>query len=110
MTKHVLILVRLAGRIVRLLVALVDFSERFPLDRLAMVLELAVHRLEEQPTESVPDPLRDAKYAAGRIGVADKTLGRLTKKGLLPVHSYVNRKRLFRESDIERCRRLYRGE
>ncbi|MBK1442588.1 hypothetical protein JHJ32_21490 [Parapedobacter sp. ISTM3] len=57
-----------------------------------------------------PDTLHDAKYAAERIGVVDKTLSRLIKKGLLPIHSYVNRKRQFLESDIERCRRFYRDE
>lgn len=56
------------------------------------------------------DPLHDAKYAAGRIGVVDRTLRRLTHKGLLPVHTHFNGKRWFRESDIERCRRYYRGE
>jgi hypothetical protein len=55
------------------------------------------------------DTLHDAKYAAERISVGDKTLSRLTRKGLLPIHSYVNRKRLFLASDIERCRRYYRG-
>ena len=57
-----------------------------------------------------PDPLHDAKYAADRIGVVDRTLRRLTQKGELPVDSYVNGKRQFRASSIERCRRLYRGE
>jgi hypothetical protein len=56
------------------------------------------------------DTLHDAKYAADRIGVSDKTITRLTVQGRLPIDSYVNRKRQFRKSDIERCRRYYRGE
>jgi len=50
------------------------------------------------------DPLHHAD-AADRIGVVDKTISRLTKKGILPVACCINRKRQFRESDIERCRR-----
>lgn len=61
-----------------------------------------------QPPEE--DTLHDAKYAADRIGVSDKTITRLTMQGRLPIDSYVNRKRQFRKSDIERCRRYYRGE
>ncbi|MFC6101486.1 helix-turn-helix transcriptional regulator [Olivibacter domesticus] len=56
------------------------------------------------------DTLHSARYAAERIGISDKTVYRLTKSGMLPVHSYCNRERRFLLSDIERCRRYYRGE
>lgn len=62
------------------------------------------------PETLAEDPLHDAVYAADRIGVSDKTLGRQIKKGLLTVADRKNRKRLFRKSDIEKCRRFYRGE
>lgn len=52
---------------------------------------------------------RDAKYAEDRIGVSERTVMRLTAKGILPIALYVNRKRQFRDSDVERCRRYYRG-
>jgi len=67
---------------------------------------------KQQQTLSPPEEetLHDAKYAADRIGVSDKTVTRLTVQGRLPIDSYVNRKRQFRKSDIERCRRYYRGE
>lgn len=85
----------------RLITALLEWSD------------LSIAELKEKangPRDTVPeDTLHDAKYAAERIGVGDKTLSRLTRKGLLPIHSYVNRKRLFLASDIERCRRYYRG-
>ncbi|WP_177181078.1 helix-turn-helix domain-containing protein [Parapedobacter koreensis] len=67
-------------------------------------------RQNHQSEPVTPELLRDAKYAAERIGVVDRTLRRLTRKGMLPIHSYVNRRRRFRENDIERCRRFYRGE
>jgi len=57
-----------------------------------------------------PEPLHDPVYAADRIGVVDRTLYRLTKKGMLPVHTYKDGVRQFRQSDIERCRKYYRGE
>ncbi|MGK6351577.1 helix-turn-helix domain-containing protein [Parapedobacter sp. DT-150] len=68
-----------------------------------------LHAIQREQAEN-PDPLHDAKYAANRIGVVDRTLYRLIKKGILPVDSYENGRRLFRESDIERCRRYYHGE
>ncbi|MDX3916141.1 MULTISPECIES: hypothetical protein [Olivibacter] len=64
----------------------------------------------EQLKEKEEDTLHDARYAAERIGVSEKTISRLTGQGMLPIHSYVNRKRQFRKSDIDRCRRYYRGE
>jgi len=64
-------------------------------------------RRESLPKSDDQGRLFDAKYAEARIGVGDKTISRLSRKGELPVICYVNRKRQFRESDIERCRRLY---
>jgi len=61
-----------------------------------------------QPQES--DRLYSAKYAADRIGVGERTIYRLTARGLLPVQTYTLGTRRFRHSDIERCRRYYRGE
>lgn len=126
MTKHMIALVRLASDMVRLLGALVNFvlredvqklittlsdiAGRFPVEKLALALDLTVRRLEAASPLPDTDPLHDAKYAAERIGVVVKTIGRLTKKGMLPVDSYLNAKRMFRESHIERCRRYYRGE
>ena len=92
-----------------------QFQQR-QLEKLLAILEK--HALtcacngKQQQTRSPPeeDTLHDAKYAADRIGVSDKTITRLTMQGRLPIHSCVNRKRQFRKSDIERCRRYYRGE
>lgn len=62
------------------------------------------------PQQPDPEPLHGAKYAADRIGVGERTIYRLTQRGMLPVHSYIRGTRQFRHSDIERCRRFYRGE
>jgi|GEM_PF-3460894 len=71
-----------------------------------------VQGIEERPAqEPIPeDPLRDAQYAANRIGVSDKTVCRLTQRNMLPIICVINRKKQFRNSDIERCRGYYRGE
>lgn len=87
--------------------------QREQLEKLLSVLQ--TKQISESPFESnlnrqVEDTLHDAKYAADRIGVSDKTIFRLTAQGMLPVASYVNRKRQFRKSDIESCRRYYRGD
>ncbi|GAA4777962.1 hypothetical protein GCM10023231_00500 [Olivibacter ginsenosidimutans] len=65
---------------------------------------------EGMPKTLSDEVLYNAKYAADRIGVSDKTIGRLTQRGDLPVVAVKRRKRQFRLSDIERCRRYYRGE
>lgn len=65
---------------------------------------------EHTPNTPKPDRLYGAKYAADRIGVGERTIYRLTQRGMLPVHSYTLGMRQFRHSDIERCRRYYRGE
>ncbi|WP_262249996.1 helix-turn-helix transcriptional regulator [Parapedobacter soli] len=65
---------------------------------------------EPTPQKQDDDRLYSAKYAAERIGVGERTIYRLTKRGLLPVDSYTLGMRLFRHSDIERCRRFYLGE
>ncbi len=66
----------------------------------------------QEPGQQRPDPdrLYSAKYAADRIGVGERTIYRLTQRGMLPVDSYALGMRQFRHSDIERCRRYYRGE
>lgn len=66
----------------------------------------------QEPAPQAPDPdgLYGAKYAANRIGVGERTVYRLTQRGMLPVDSYTLGMRQFRHSDIERCRRYYRGE
>ena len=114
MTKHMIALVRLAVDMTQLVGTLVNFVLREDvqtlIDKLHQVLDLTIRQLHDMPDDTKPDPLHDAKFAAERIGVVDRTLRRLTKKGMLPVHSHINGKRWFRESDIERCRRYYRGE
>lgn len=65
---------------------------------------------EPTPNTPKPDRLYGAKYAADRIGVGERTIYRLTQRGLLPVDSYALGMRQFRHNDIERCRRYYRGE
>lgn len=86
--------------------------QRSQLEKLLTVLEAKQVSLGSSNTQEpvMDDTLHDARYAAERIGVSEKTISRLTGQGMLPIHSYVNRRRQFRKSDIDRCRRYYRGE
>lgn len=105
------------NRIVNLISAMLNTI----IDILKQILELLT-RMEQgaasgnaaagQPAPQKPDGdrLYSAKYAADRIGVGERTIYRLTERGLLPVDSYELGMRLFRHSDIERCRRFYLGE
>lgn len=79
--------------------------------KLTIIAEhLQTEKMNVEPSTPEPDPLYDASYAADRIGVVDRTLYRLTGKGMLPIGSYGDKgTRLFRHSDIERCRRYYLG-
>lgn len=70
---------------------------------------LKVRRDSLEASIVVEEEYHDAKEAEGIIGVSERTLKRLTDKGQLPVSHYVNRKRMFKKSDVERCRRYYRG-
>ena len=116
MTKHVIALVRLAKNITQLLNTLVYLVRHEDLqtlvNKLHSALDLIIRKLDAEPAKPDPEPelLYDAKSAAARIGVGERTIYRLTQRGLLPVHSYVLGMRQFRHSDIERCRRFYRGE
>ena|SRR5690606_67400 len=93
----------------KLIALLVRYTESVTPEKWATAVDLAVRLLNNAEHTPQQDPLRDAKYAADRIGVVVKTIDRLVAKGILPVHSIINAKRMFRESDIERCRRYYRG-
>ncbi|GGG94017.1 hypothetical protein GCM10007415_31320 [Parapedobacter pyrenivorans] len=85
-------------------------AERFPLEKLDQVFDMVCQHPPVACNTPEPDPLYDASYAADRIGVVDRTLYRLTGKGKLPIDSYGDKgTRLFRHSDIERCRRYYLG-
>src|SRR3546814_21908 len=48
MTKHLIALVRMAGRSYRILVTLTEFTERFPLDRFITAVELFIQWVERQ--------------------------------------------------------------
>lgn len=91
------------GQMVRLLAKVVEPPADPPADA-------PVKLPEPASDEREPERLYDAKYAAERIGVVDRTIYRLTEIGMLPVDSYKKGIRQFRHSDIERCRRYYRGE
>lgn len=90
------------GQMVRLLAKVVEQPAASLTDAPAKLPEPA-------PDEQELDQLYDAKYAAERIGVVERTVYRLTEKGMLPVHAYHRGQRRFLHSDIERCRREYRG-
>lgn len=117
--KHTLLMNQFVNLISALLNTIIDILERI-LEQLVLIAN-GVNRgayspasieLPEPPSQE-PDPadrLHGAKYAANRIGVVDRTLYRLTERGMLPVHSYTLGMRQFLHSDIERCRRYYLGE
>lgn len=70
---------------------------------------LKARRESLEASVDVEEEYHDAEEAEGIIGVSERTLKRMTKSGLLPISHYANRKRMFKKSDVEHCRRYYRG-
>ncbi len=52
---------------------------------------------------------RDAKYTMDRVGISESTLLRCQHKGLISVAKIENNKKLFRDTDVERLRKVYWG-
>lgn len=76
---------------------------------LGQIYRMLVEWKGEHTIPEPPDPLRDRAYAMGRIGISEKTVYRLTREGKLPIAEVINRRKFYRESDIEACRQYYRG-
>jgi len=52
---------------------------------------------------------RDAAYVMDRVGISKSTLLRCQNNGAICVAKIVNKKKLFRNQDVERLRRNYWG-
>jgi|GEM_PF-887375 len=76
---------------------------------LGQIYRMLLESKTENAAPEPPDPLHDRAYAMDRIGISEKTVYRLTREGKLPVADVINRRKFYRESDIEACRRYYRG-
>ena len=111
--KRMLLMNRIIDLISAMLNTIIDILKQI-LEQLTRMDQGAINGVvglqEPTPQASEPDRLYGAKYAADRTGVGERTIYRLTQRGMLPVDSYALGMRQFRHSDIERCRRYYRGE
>lgn len=63
------------------------------------------HRLIHKENEETI--LRDANYVIDRVGISMSTLLREQEKGRIKVAEIRNRRRLYRDQDVERFRKEY---
>ncbi|MFC3198133.1 hypothetical protein ACFOET_10975 [Parapedobacter deserti] len=68
--------------------------------------EILNHVLEKQEAETA---YLDAAQTMDRVGISARTLMRCQQRGEIAVAKIKNRKKYFRDSDVERLRREYRG-
>jgi len=82
--------------------------------KLGMIADCCLKLLQDHPagTPPVPDPepvLRDAGYTCERVSISDSTLLRCQQRGEIEVAKRAKGKKYFRDEDVERLRKSYRG-
>lgn len=69
---------------------------------------MEIHRfiLKKEEEETT---YRDANYVVDRVGISKSTLLRYQGRGIITVAKIVNKKKLYRDLDVERLRKIYWG-
>lgn len=67
-------------------------------------IEIQRFILQKEKEETV---YRDAAYTMDRVGISKSTLLRCQNQGEIRVAKIVNRKKLYRDQDVERLRKTY---
>ncbi|MFC6102854.1 MerR family transcriptional regulator [Olivibacter domesticus] len=69
---------------------------------------MEIHRfiLKKEEEETI---YRDANYVLDRVGISKSTLLRYQGRGMITVAKIVNKKKLYRDLDVERLRKIYWG-
>jgi hypothetical protein len=52
---------------------------------------------------------RDTEYVRERVGISKSTLLRYQNQGLIRIAKIVNKKKMFRDRDVEHFRKIYWG-
>lgn len=67
-------------------------------------LEIQRFILQKEKEETI---YRDATYTMDRVGISKSTLLRCQNQGEIRIAKIVNRKKLYRDQDVERLRKTY---
>lgn len=83
-------------------------------EKLGVIADCCLKLVPDYPagTPPVPDPepvLRDAEYTRNRVGISESTLLRCQQRGEIEVAKRAKGKKYFRDEDVERLRKSYRG-
>ncbi len=78
------------------------------LELLAVKRQLATYLELREQLEAENVLLRDAEYVKSHVGISTETLYRLQRDGYICAKRERN-KRYYRDTDVERLRRSYRG-
>lgn len=79
------------------------------LELLAVKRQLANYLDLREQLESENVLLRDAEYVKSHVGISTETLFRLQRDGYICIAKRERNKRYYRDTDVERLRRSYRG-
>ena len=79
------------------------------LELLAVKRQLATYLELREQLEAENVLLRDAEYVKSHVGISTETLYRLQRDGYICIAKRERNKRYYRDVDVERLRRSYRG-
>lgn len=79
------------------------------LELLAVKRQLATYLELREQLEAENVLLRDAEYVKSHVGISTETLFRLQRDGYICIAKRERNKRYYRDIDVERLRRSYRG-
>lgn len=79
------------------------------LELLAVKRQLANYLELREQLEAENVLLRDAEYVKSHVGISTETLYRLQRDGYICIAKRERNKRYYRDVDVERLRKSYRG-
>ncbi|WP_448138059.1 MerR family transcriptional regulator [Sphingobacterium siyangense] len=79
------------------------------LELLAVKRQLATYLDMREQLEAEHVLLRDAEYVKSHVGISTETLYRLQRDGYICIAKRERNKRYYRDIDVERLRKSYRG-
>ncbi|WP_159727079.1 MerR family transcriptional regulator [Sphingobacterium sp. 18053] len=79
------------------------------LELLALKRQLATYLELREQLEAENVLLRDAEYVKSHVGISTETLYRLQRDGYICIAKRERNKRFYRDVDVERLRKSYRG-